>query len=151
MDVSAKPLRDRGMRVTPQRAHVWRLLAESGAHLSAEEIWEKARDGLPGMELSTVYRSLEALREADLVVESRLPEGPALFEARASSHPHLVCERCGKVSHSETSPEVTSGLLAALAAGSEGFEVREVQVVARGTCAECAGREGAGRGPQARD
>jgi Fe2+ or Zn2+ uptake regulation protein len=146
MDISTKPLRDRGMRVTPQRAHVWRLLAESEAHLSAEEIWERARDVLPGMELSTVYRSLEALREADLVVENRLPEGPALFEARASSHPHLVCERCGKVSHPEASPEVTSGLLAALAAGSEGFEVRELHVVARGMCVECAGRA-----PETRD
>lgn len=129
------------MRVTPQRAHVWRLLAESGAHLSAEEIWERARGVLPGVELSTVYRALEALREADLVVESRLPEGPALFEAHVSSHPHLVCERCGEISHPEASPEVTRGLLAALAAGSGGFEVRELHVVARGTCPECLGRE----------
>ena len=44
------------MRVTPQRAHVWRVLAESGAHLSAEVIWERAKGVLPGMELSTVYR-----------------------------------------------------------------------------------------------
>ena len=136
------------MRVTPQRAHVWRLLAESGAHLSAEEIWERARDVLPGMELSTVYRALEALQEADLAVESHLSGGPALFEARASSHPHLVCERCGRVSHPEASPEVTRGLLAALAAGSEGFEVREVHVVARGTCLECAEREETGRPPE---
>ncbi len=137
------------MRVTPQRAHVWRVLAESGAHLSAEEIWERARDVLPGMELSTVYRALEALQEADLAVESRLSGGPALFEARARSHPHLVCEICGKVSHPEASPEVTRGLLAALAAGSEGFEVSEVHVVARGTCLECAEREEAGRPPKA--
>jgi Fe2+ or Zn2+ uptake regulation protein len=141
MDISAKPLRDRGMRVTPQRAHVWRVLAESGAHLSAEEIWERTRDVLPGMELSTVYRSLDALREADLVVESRLSDGPALFEARASAHPHLVCERCGKISHLEASPEVNRGLLAAFAAGSTSFEVRELHVVARGICAECLGRE----------
>jgi len=129
------------MRVTPQRAHVWRVLAESGAHLSAEEIWERARDVLPGMELSTVYRALDALCEAKLVGESRLSEGPALYEARASSHPHLVCERCGRISHLEASPEVDRGLLADLAAGSEGFEVRELRVVARGICAECLGRE----------
>jgi len=141
MDISAKPLRDRGMRVTPQRAHVWRVLAESGAHLSAEEIWERARNVLPGMELSTVYRALDALGEADLVVESRISGGPALFEARTSAHPHLVCERCGKISHLEASPEVNRGLLAALASGSEGFEVRELHVVAKGKCAECLGRE----------
>lgn len=139
MDASIRPLRNQGMRVTPQRARVWEVLAETGAHLSAEEVWERARDALPGLELSTVYRALEALREAGLVVESRLSEGPALFEARASSHPHLVCERCGEISHPETSPEVTRGLLAALAADSGGFEVRELHVVARGTCAKCAG------------
>jgi Fe2+ or Zn2+ uptake regulation protein len=139
------------MRVTPQRAHVWRLLAESGAHLSAEEIWERARDVLPGMELSTVYRALEALQGADLVVESRLSGGPALFEAKASSHPHLVCERCGKISHPEASQGVTRGLLAALAAGSEGFEVREVHVVARGRCPECAEQEEAGQASAALD
>lgn len=129
------------MRVTPQRAHVWRLLAETGAHLSAEEIWERVRGVLAGMELSTVYRTLDALREAGLVVESRLPEGPALFEAHVSSHPHLVCERCGEISHPETSPEVARGLLAAIAAGSEGFEVRELHVLAKGTCPECIGQE----------
>jgi len=141
MDISAKPLRDRGIRVTPQRAHVWRVLAESGAHLSAEMIWERTKGVLPGMELSTVYRALDALREADLVVESRLSEGPALYEARASAHPHLVCERCGKISHLEASPEGNRGLLAALAAGSKSFEVRELHVVARGICAECLERD----------
>lgn len=129
------------MRVTPQRAHVWQVLAESVAHLNAEEIWERAKGVLPSMELSTVYRTLDALKEAGLVVESRLPEGPALFEAHVSSHPHLVCEVCGEISHPETSPEVARRLLAALAAGSEGFEVRELHVVARGTCPECLGRE----------
>jgi Fe2+ or Zn2+ uptake regulation protein len=76
------------MRVTPQRAHVWRVLAVSEEHLSAEEVWERAKSALPGMELSTVYRSLEALGEAGLVVESRMGEGPALFEAHPALHPH---------------------------------------------------------------
>lgn len=144
VDISTKPLKDRGMRVTPQRAHVWRILAESGAHLSAEEIWERARGVLPGLELSTVYRALEALRGAELVVESRIAGGPALFEARASAHPHLVCERCGDISHLEASPDVARGLFAAIAAGSGGFEMRELHVVGRGTCPECLGREGDG-------
>lgn len=127
------------MRVTPQRAHVWWTLADSGEHLSAEEIWERAGDALPGMELSTVYRTLDALREAGLVVESRLPEGPALFEARTALHPHLVCESCGRISH--PGPETSHRLLEALNAGSEEFEVRELYVVAKGKCVECARKE----------
>lgn len=138
MDISDRPLRDRGMRVTPQRAHVWRVLAVSGEHLSAEEVWERAKSALPGMELSTVYRSLEALGEAGLVVESRMGEGPALFEAHPALHPHLACEVCGKISH--PGPEAGRRVLEALSADAGGFEVRELHVVARGVCALCARR-----------
>lgn len=124
--------------MTPQRAHVWRELVETGEHLTADEIWARVRDALPGLELSTVYRSLEALRSAGLVAESRLPEGPRVFEARAAWHPHLVCDVCGGISHPE--PAAGRRLFEALEAGSGGFEVRELHVVARGRCAGCVER-----------
>jgi Fe2+ or Zn2+ uptake regulation protein len=129
-------LQERGVRVTPQRAHIWRVLVESGEHFTAEMVWERVRGTLPGLELSTVYRSLEALRAAGLVADSRLPEGPRVFEARSALHPHLVCESCGGISHPE--PEVGRQLLEALNAGSGGFEVHELHVAARGMCAGCA-------------
>jgi Fe2+ or Zn2+ uptake regulation protein len=131
-------LQERGVRVTPQRAHIWRVLAESGEHFTAEEVWERVRGTLPGLELSTVYRSLEALQAAGLVADSRLPEGPRVFEARPASHPHLTCEVCGEISHPE--PEVGSQLFKALNAGSGDFEVHELHVAARGICAGCAQR-----------
>ena len=58
-----------------------------------------------------------------------------------AAHPHLVCERCGKISHPEASPEVNRRLLAAFAAGTTSFEVRELHVVAKGICAGCLGRK----------
>ncbi len=132
-----KDLHERGIRVTPQRAHVWKVLADSGAHFTAEEIWEKARGGLPGLELSTVYRSLEALGAAGLVADSRLPEGPRVFEAKSSLHPHLVCVVCGGISHPDAD-DIGRRLLEALNAASDGFEVSEMHVAGRGICASCA-------------
>lgn len=132
-------LRERGVRVTPQRVHTWQVLAESGEHLTAEEVWERAKGLLPGLELSTVYRSLEALRAVGLVADSRLIEGPRVFEARSTLHPHLVCKSCGEISHPE--PEVGLRLLEALNSGSGGFEVQELHTVAKGTCAGCAERK----------
>ena len=125
------------MRVTPQRAHVWRVLVESGGHFTADELWEQTREALPGLELSTVYRSLEALQAVGLVAESRLPEGPRVFEAQPALHPHLVCEDCGEISHPE--PEIGWRLREALGTGSRGFQVRELHVVAKGLCPGCAG------------
>ena len=137
---SITALQERGVRVTPQRAHVWRVLVEFGEHFTAEEVWKRVRDTLPGLELSTVYRSLEALQAVGLVAESRLPEGPRVFEARTALHPHLVCEECGEISHPD--PELGQRLLEVLSAGSGGFEVWELHVVAKGVCPGCAsGRE----------
>lgn len=131
-----KALQECGIRVTPQRVHVWSVLAESGGHFTAEEIWEKASSLLPGLELSTVYRSLEALGEAGLVADSRLPEGPRVFEARSSSHPHLVCVVCGGISHPDA--EVGRRMMETLNAASDGFEIHDLHVAGRGICARCA-------------
>lgn len=135
-------LQERGVRVTPQRAHVWQVLAESGGHFTAEEVWERVKDALPGLELSTVYRSLEALRAVGLVAESRLPEGPRVFEAQPALHPHLVCTACGEISHPE--PEVGRRLFEVLSLSSGGFEIHELHVAARGICAGCSGGSGLG-------
>jgi Fe2+ or Zn2+ uptake regulation protein len=130
-----KALQERGVRVTPQRAHIWRVLVETGEHFSAEEVWERVKGALPGLELSTVYRTLEAPRAAGLLAQSRLPEGPRVFEARPALHPHLVCDVCGRILHAD--PEVGPRMFEALEELSEGFGVRELHVVARGTCARC--------------
>lgn len=123
------------MRVTPQRAMIWQALTESGEHLSAEEVWQRVVASLPGVELSTVYRSLEALQDSGLVAESRLPEGPRVFEAKPDPHPHLVCESCGLISHPE--PETGRKMLEALSEGSGGFEARVLHAVVEGLCPEC--------------
>lgn len=129
------------MRVTPQRALIWQVLVESGHHFTAEEVFERARGELPGLELSTVYRTLEALENAGLVADSRLPEGPRVFEAHPADHSHLVCEVCGAISHPDA--ETERALRETLERGSGGFEVRELHVVASGRCAGCV--EGAER------
>lgn len=133
-------LQARGIRVTPQRAMIWQALVESGEHFTAEGVWEKVGESLPGVELSTVYRSLEALQDVGLVAESRLPEGPRVFEAKPGPHPHLVCETCGRISHPE--PETGRKMLEALAEGAGGFEARGLHAVVEGMCHECRDKEG---------
>ncbi len=131
-----KALQECGIRVTPQRVHVWSVLAESGGHFTAEEIWDRASALLPGLELSTVYRSLEALGEAGLVADSRLPEGPRVFEAKASPNPHLVCVMCGGISHPDAD-DIGRRMMETLNAASDGFDVHDLHVAARGVCAKC--------------
>ncbi len=130
-----EPLRERGVRITPQRAFIWQALAGSDDHFTAEELWERVREVLPGLEISTVYRSLEALGEAGLVVESRVGGGPRVFEARSAPHPHLVCEGCGNISHLDSA--AGGRILDAMEAETGGFETRELHIFATGLCADC--------------
>lgn len=128
-------LRDHRVRVTPQRALIWTILSQREGHFTAEEIWQEARPKLPGLETSTVYRTLEAFGEAGLVTEMRPPDGPRLFEARAENHPHLICERCERVSHFDSA--AAEEAMNALSANVEGFEIHRLSVMAIGICAEC--------------
>ncbi len=131
-----EPLKERGIRVTAQRAYIWRALVGSVKHFTVEELKEHVGETLPGLEVSTVYRTLEAFDEAGLIVESRVPEGLRVFEGNPSPHPHLVCEGCGNIFHLETTDY--QRMLETLNREVAGFEVHKLHVFATGLCADCA-------------
>ena len=67
-------------------------------HVSAEEIHATARLQYPYINISTVYRTLELLKENGLVTETDLGGGRFLYHpAGKAQHHHLVCRKCGKV------------------------------------------------------
>jgi Fur family ferric uptake transcriptional regulator len=67
-------------------------------HISAEEIHAKAHAKYPYINISTVYRTLELLKELGLVAETDLGGGRLVYHpAGKSHHHHLVCRKCGKV------------------------------------------------------
>jgi Fur family ferric uptake transcriptional regulator len=90
-------LRQRGNRVTPQRRAIVRIIREHTGHLSADEIYELARREVPRLSLSTVYRTLELLKDLDLISELQLAGDHSRYEAQSHEHQHLVCLTCGRV------------------------------------------------------
>jgi len=89
--------RDSGNRITPQRRAILTIIQEHRRHLSADEIYDLARREVPRLSLSTVYRTLELLKELNLVRELQLAGDYARYETQSQEHQHLVCLRCGKV------------------------------------------------------
>ncbi|MFC1848075.1 Fur family transcriptional regulator [Chloroflexota bacterium] len=91
-------LREQGYRLTPQRMMVVEAIEESHDHISAEEIHAKARTKYPYLNISTVYRTLELLKEKSLVAETDLGGGRFLYHpVGKAQHHHLICRKCGKV------------------------------------------------------
>jgi len=91
-------LRENGHRLTPQRMLVIEALHNADRHISAEELYKQLRNRYPYANISTVYRTLELLKELNLVTEADLGEGRVRYHvAEKGHHHHLVCHSCGKI------------------------------------------------------
>ena len=130
-------LRRRGYRLTRPRQVVWEVLHRAGGHLTAEEIADEVGRVSPGVNLASVYRALALLSDLDLVRESRLGEGGAArWElAHPDEHFHLVCDRCGEVTHH--AGRLVEQILEHLTE-EHGFAARSVELVVSGRCRRCA-------------
>ena len=91
-------LREAGHKATPQRLMILSTLRHMEGHLTATEIHEQVRQEYPYVDISTVYRTLAALRESRLVSEADMGTGDTSYEwARDQRrHHHLICRSCGE-------------------------------------------------------
>jgi len=128
-------------RQTRQKQAVLRSLVESGRSLAPAEILALARNEVPSLNLSTVYRQLRALHEEAQVVKVDLPGQAARFEAQcrhaqarghAHHHHHFHCTQCDRVFPIHGCPGGMERLAPA------GFRVEQHELTLRGRCADCA-------------
>jgi Fur family ferric uptake transcriptional regulator len=93
-----KKLTEKGYRMTPQRLMIVSAIEASDGHISAEEIYAQVVAKYPHVNISTVYRTLELLKELGLVTETDFGEGWVRYHpAGKGHHHHLVCTECGAV------------------------------------------------------
>jgi len=94
----ADRLSELGYRMTPQRMMILSAVQGATDHISAEEIYSQVRSTYRHLNLSTVYRTLELLKNLKLVTESDFGEGKVRYHsAEKGHHHHLVCRNCGDV------------------------------------------------------
>jgi Fe2+ or Zn2+ uptake regulation protein len=125
--------RARGLKVTPQRQCIFRLLHGNDVHPTAEAVFALARTEMPTISLKTVYQTLNDLSEMGELQLLDLGTGATRFDPNVDAHHHLVCERCGKVRDlyaDFTKVKVPRGR-------DQGFRLRSAEVVFRGECQEC--------------
>ncbi len=94
----ASELSQQGYRLTPQRIMILSAIENSDSHISAEEIYSQIVAKYPNVNISTVYRTLELLKQLGLVTDTDLGEGRVRYHpAEKGHHHHLVCRECGAI------------------------------------------------------
>lgn len=127
-------LRARGYRLTPQRELVLQAVTELG-HATPEDALTWIRDRSSGVNISTVYRTLELLEELGLVRHAHLSHGsPTYHAASAAEHVHLVCRGCERVIEVEPT---TVGPLVGTLERELGFVADVGHLTIFGVCKEC--------------
>ena len=126
-------LRERGMRVTPQRVVVHRALRELDRHVTADELLDAVGDRLPNVSLPTIYATLDLLEELGMVRRVQRA-GTTLFDPRTDSHHHLVCTTCGSIEDLDSALDTAS---LERAAKRHGFQHERIEAVIHGRCAAC--------------
>jgi Fur family peroxide stress response transcriptional regulator len=89
-------LREEGFRITPQRVAILDYLLKTSDHPSAEYIHKIIQKKYPMVSLSTIYKTLDLLKEKKLVNEIEV-DGEARFDAHTDAHINLVCMNCGNI------------------------------------------------------
>ena len=133
-------LRQRGYRLTPQRELVLEAV-DTLEHATPDGILCEVRKTVSGINISTVYRTLELLEELGLVNHAHLGHGaPSYHLADRYDHLHLVCRDCDSVTEAdaELAAPMKDGLRAVF-----GFESDMKHFAIFGRCRECAGKAAA--------
>src|SRR6478735_3907265 len=89
--------REQGLKVTPQRQRIFRILYDSPVHPTAEAVHAAVAEDMPTISLRTVYQTLNDLAAMGELVALDLGTGSARFDPNLDAHHHLVCDRCGRV------------------------------------------------------
>ena len=130
-------LHARGMRVTPQRLVIARVLQRLDRHASADEVATEVVKEFPNVSVPTVYSALEVLADLGFARRVTVAPGAVLYDPHTDDHHHLVCRNCHSVTDVavgvDTAPAITE-------AEAHGFAPDRAELVVTGLCRDCRSR-----------
>jgi Fur family transcriptional regulator, peroxide stress response regulator len=126
--------RRRGVPLTVQRRVVLQTVLERDDHPTADQIFEAAKDRVPGISRTTVYRVLDTLADMGAIRRLHHAGASARFDGKTHRHHHMICKRCNQVIDLE---DEKLDRLRVSHVSSEGFDIEDFSVHLIGTCSAC--------------
>ncbi len=127
-------LRTRGLRMTPQRQAIVGEIMRAEGHISPQSIARRVKQRMPGVNASTVYRTLDLLEELGMVSHAHLETGAEYHRAGEAQHIHLMCSSCGA---DDELSVAEAGRFKRLIQRHNGFDPDLTHFAISGLCADC--------------
>ena len=91
-------LREKGVKVTPQRLAIYENILANKEHLTVDQIYQEVQKKFPTLSLTTVYHTLHLLTKIELLQELRCNNGISRYEPNKTPHINIICQNCGAIS-----------------------------------------------------
>lgn len=128
-------LRQKNLKITPQRLEILRAIQNTPDHPSAECIFQKVKRRYPAVSLATVYKTLETLVEIGEIRVALVSQGKTRYDMRMDRHHHFVCTRCGCVEDVSMNLNCLDTCFPEKMGHS--YQVQRSEVVFHGYCPRC--------------
>ena len=129
-----KICREKGLKITPQRAAVYSAVAALETPPSADEVYRQVQKQLPNISFDTVNRTLLTFSDVGLIDIIESSSGVRRFDPQIEPHHHLQCSECGRIFDFTNSdydnlpvPQEFENI----------FTVEKTRVFVTGTCSTC--------------
>jgi Fur family peroxide stress response transcriptional regulator len=129
-------LASRGFRLTPQREHVYNVLLQQRDHPTAEQVFMRAKKGMPEISMATVYNCLDALVKCRLIREVNLDRVAMHYCPNMGEHFHFFCDACGGVFDIDFVENGSNGPVEI----PQGFQATGYEISVHGACPKCSAK-----------
>jgi Fur family iron response transcriptional regulator len=96
-------LMEHGVKPTPQRLEIARLMLSQPCHMSAEQVMASLRDAGSCVSKATVYNTLHLFSQQGLLREIALDPARLFYDSTTRAHHHIYNEDTGELLDVETS------------------------------------------------
>lgn len=90
-------LREKGLKVTPQRVAIYDAIVQLKNHPTAENIIDYIKINHPHIAVGTVYKVLDSLVENHLLKKVKTEKDIMRYDALLSNHHHLYCAETDRI------------------------------------------------------
>lgn len=133
MDINVKDyLVSKGIRPSVQRLAVMSYLLENKIHPTADDIFAALYPAIPTLSRTTIYNTLDLFVDRGAVILLDIDAKFKRYDGETSLHAHFMCDKC----HSVLDVGIKNSLLINDNI-PDGVEVRDVQLLYKGSCQRC--------------
>ena len=127
-------LRDKSIKVTPQRLEILRYLDENRMHPTVDQIYSNLKRKNPSLSKTTVYNSLEILGKCVIIQSLTISASELRYDFKQKMHHHFLCKKCGNIIDIDNECPNIGKIL------ESGHKVEEVHGYFKGICDKCVKR-----------